>query len=313
MSDSLGQALLSPGGRYAQLSPETLEQLGKKAANLYLDKGVALNESIAKLAGAYEDISAEQIKRIVGFANTATYLGLHEKNKTAGAAHSYPQFRLADANAVLGDLSDGARPTVLTKTDVDYGKQPEKKTKISSAESDRLFDEALGIRHEKIASTTAEGVADRLLILKKDLVGLKDHLSHAADVLHIKCAEAREEYYTEVKRHLLEGNSFADVVAAARSTGAPAQKVASNLQPIIGRLLKEKVATARELRESAKGIDKIAHRIVNEQHPLVVSFGAIVGFSDEIDKLAVALDDVDVQITRVKDTIREAFIARKAC
>mgnify|MGYP003353403588 CR=1 FL=1 len=77
-------------------------------------QGQYRREAVAKLASAVPDMNAEQVKRVCEYANTNVYLALHDKNKTAGAGSSYPQFELADPSRVIQDLSDGAKPTVIT-------------------------------------------------------------------------------------------------------------------------------------------------------------------------------------------------------
>ena len=173
MHDDLTEYLLSDRST-ATISPEMLELLGKQAANQYLDSGISLNESIAKLAGAHPDINVEQVKRVVEFANTAVHLGLHDKNKTAGARESYPQFELADAGRIVQDLTDGARPTRLTQVDVEYGRQPQK-LKISEATSDALLADLFKVKEAQIRDDlgyTSEAVVD-------EIMGAKD-LSHLA-------------------------------------------------------------------------------------------------------------------------------------
>ena len=105
---------LSSTGQHAKLSPEALEMMGKQAANMFLDTGLSLNEAVVKIASEHHDINVEQLKRVAEFANTAVYLAKHDQSKTAGDSTSYPQFELADPARIVQDMSDGARPTVVT-------------------------------------------------------------------------------------------------------------------------------------------------------------------------------------------------------
>src|SRR5258708_3946623 len=97
MSDALTD-YISAGSEKAVISAESLELMGKRAASFLFDHGIPLNEGIRKIASEYKDINHEQIKRVVEFANISAYLTQHDKNKTAGAESSYPQFELADGN-----------------------------------------------------------------------------------------------------------------------------------------------------------------------------------------------------------------------
>lgn len=304
MRDELTEYLINDRHQ-TRISPEMLELLGKQAANQYLDDKIPLNESIAKLAGAYPGINSEQVKRVVEFANTAVYLGIHDKAKTAGAESSYPQFELADSGRIVQDLSDGASPTRLTTVDVAYGRQPEK-AKLSSATVDALLSDMFGVKTaEAELDYTRESVVDDILGVKSDLTALKDHLTGAASQLDFMWKEASDQYYEKVKRHLLDGGTFTDVLAAARIPGLPQEKVAHVLRPVVTQLLKEKVASAELLKAQSNDLVKVAHRVLNEEHPLVTLFRSLLSIDDEIEKVACGLEDVDVELSRVNGFIQE--------
>jgi hypothetical protein len=308
MADPLSQYLLSSSERHASISPETLERLGKEAANMYLDKGISLNEAVVKLASSFDDINAEQIKRVVEFANTSTYLALHDKSKTAGAGSSYPQFELADANRIVGDLSDGARPTTVTRTDADYGRQPEK-PKLSAARTDSLFAQAFGVEKTAKIELSKEAAVEDILQTKHSLQDLKAHLTHSGEQFDLMLKEAQTEYYDTIKRYMLEGNSLADVLAAARSTGVDQEKIAEVLKPVVETLIKEKVASPKTLKTQALGLSKVASRVVNERHPLVNLFGSVVSLTGECEKVAMSLEEIEEQLAKVHLFIQENFSA----
>lgn len=288
------------------VSPERLELMGKEAANLLMHEGVSLNESIAKLAGAEADINPEHVKRICEFANNAVYLAKHDQNKTAGASASYPRFTLADPNHVIQDLSDGARPKNLTPTDVDYGRLPERKEKVSSAESDDALAELFGMKTaEAMPEFSRESGVEDVMGAKSALIGLRDNLSNSAERFDLLRQEASENYYDSVKRHLLDGGGFEDVLHAAKSSGAPEGEVSRTLQPFVVRLLKEKVSSASALRCGVLGIEKVAHRVLNPEHPFVATFGALLSFDGELEKIATALEDIDARMSDVNAVIQE--------
>lgn len=294
--------------KHASIPAETLELMGREAATALLTKSIPLNESIAKLAGAHPDFSAEQVKRVVESANTAVYLAMHDKNKTAGAGSSYPQFELADAGRIIQNMSSGSKPTVVTQTDLDYASLPTRKDKISSADSDAIIDEMFKTSSKDLGYTK-DSVLDEVMAVKQDLVDLSNNLRSTGERFDLLHKEASEDYYQQVKAHLLGDGSFSDVIVAARSTGIDNEKLASAMKPVITRLLKEKIASAERLQEGSTGISKVAHRVVNDAHPLVTSFSAVILSSDEIEKIAVGLDDVETQLKRVQDFIKEEFCA----
>ena len=309
MSSELS-TLLASKSHHAKISPEGLELLGKEAANMFLSKGISLNEGVAKLAGAYPDINHEQIKRICEFANTDVYLAKHDKSKTAGADASYPQFQLADAARVIQDMSDGARPTVVTPTDADYGQQPLKKTKVSSTRSDELLEELFGMkeaRTREVLTFTKESAVREVTDARDVLIGLRDTLSSSGETVDLAYKEASAGYYETVKRHLLNGNGFEDVLIAARSSGVDKEKISHTLFPVVTQLLKEKVSTADVLKEAVKGMDKVAHRVINEDHPLVTLFKTVIALDGEIDKIASGLEQTEGELKKVNGFIRSYF------
>lgn len=290
--------------RHASISAESLELMGKQAANLFLDTGLSLNEAVVKVASVHPNINPEQIKRVIEFANTATYLAKHDQSKNSGSDSSYPQFDLADPGRVIQDMSDGARPTVVTKTDIDYGRQPLKKT--SSAMSDAMLEDMFKVEQiepEYSKDTLIQEVMDT----KSDLVQLKENLEHSAEKLAFDIESSIADYYNVMRDHLLDGGSFADILAAARSTGVSHEKVASVLQPFVVQLLSDKVVPPQVLKMGADGLDKVAHRVVNTAHPLVQSFSAIMMLNDELEKVAAGLESVEDQIGKVRSYIKENY------
>lgn len=310
MSSELSTLLA--GSHYARISPEQLELLGKQAANMLLNEGISLNEGVAKLAGAYPDINQEQIKRICEFANTDVHLAMHDKDKTAGAEASYPQFDLADPARIIQDLSDGARPTTVTQTDADYGRQPHKKEKVSSAKSDALLEEMFGMKEARQRAdldfsreTAIHGATEA----RDALIGLRDSLSSTGEGFDLSFKQASADYYDCVKRHLLEGGGFEDVMFAAKSSGATQEKLAEILSPVVIRLLREKVASSEALKEGVKSLDKVAHRVLNEDHPLASLFKSVVSLDHEIEKVASGLVQVEGELKKVNGFIKEHILA----
>lgn len=311
MTDALSNFLLD-GTRHASLSAESLELMGKTAANRLLNENMPLNETISKLAAAHADINGEQIKRVAEFANNAVYLAKHDQSKVAGAETSYPMFELADPFRIMQDMSSGSRPTVTTAVDAEYSRLPER-AKTASAEQDTIIEQAFGIDSSKVDPLTfsRETIVNNVFGTKDYLVGLKENLEHHAENFTMAVKEAQAEYYDLVKRHILDEGSFSDVVAAASSSGAPKAKIAEALRPVIERLMIEKVASpaALSVRDT---LEKTAQRAVNEEHPLVNTFRSILSLTAELEKVAHSLDEVDTQLDRVKGLIKEKFLGGHA-
>jgi hypothetical protein len=307
MRDDLTTYLISDRKHRPSLSPEALELMGKQAANRFLDEGIPLNEGIAKLASEHADINADQVRRVVEFANKATYLGLHDKAKTAGAKESYPQFALADSTVILGSLGEEASPLRTPTVDTDYSSSVEKRASIEGTVADNLLADLFQVKKTAEVAHTRDAVVEEIVSVKEDLTSLRDHLTHTASTLDTLWKEAQEDYYDHVRRHMLNGGSLADVVASSRIPGVEQEKISSALQPFVVRLLKDKVASPAQMQEQVKGFEKVAHRILNENHPLVTTFRAYLSLDSEIQKVASGLTDVEVELGRVNSFIKEKF------
>lgn len=300
--DEFTDYLLS-GKNHAKLSPESLEMMGKEAATMFLRDGVSLNDSISKLAAQHDYISPEQVKRVVEFANTAVYLAKHDQDKTAGSDHSYPQFDLADAGRVIQDLSDGARPTVVTNTDVDYNRQI-KKVKISSKETEQgLADMFKTASAEKDYSK--ETIVHEVMSAKETLTALQDNLMDRYNQHESLFKEAASEFYDVLKRHILDGGSFGEAYAATETITGDETKTL--LEPIVGRLIQEKVASVSQLKKQLAEGEKLAHGLVDPSHPLIQSYSAMIMSGEDLRTTMTALSEVQSELSDVNTFIKNAF------
>jgi len=308
MHDDLSRFITSGGSRGTAITPEKLELMGKEAANLLVEKSIPLNDSITKMAASLPEINSEQVRRVVEFANTASYLNYHEQHKTAGADSSYPQFDLADADVVLHNLSADHRPEA--SVDISYGRAPEKQ-KISTAKLETEL-ETLFLGTEKRASLdfTPETVVHHIMDAKDHLISLKNSLEHSGEQLDMLLKEAEASYYDDVKHHLLDGGSFADVVRGAMEIYGETDRLKEAMVPVLAQLLKEKVCSAKDLERVYPDLEKVASRIVDQEHPFVATAGAIASLREEIEKIATSLVEVDASLVRVKTAIREEFLDR---
>lgn len=310
MNVKLSTALASEG-KYANISPEKLELMGKQAANALIEKGISLNESISKLAASHNDINQEQIKRVCEFANTAVYLSKHDMAKNAGAGHSYPEFDLADPNRVIQDLSDGTKSTVTTKVDADYSRLPLKeKTSSAKSSAEKALEDLFMSKTASDLDFSEDTAINEVMAAKDQLRGLQGHLNNACEQFDLMFKEASAEFYEISKRHMLDGGSFVDIVKAAQATGADDGDVNNILTPVIKTLISEKVASAKALREQMRGLEKLSHRVVNEEHPLVKAACTILSAAEECETAVHGLHEVEAGLERVNSFIKEKLSAR---
>jgi hypothetical protein len=111
--------------KYAALSSEDLNTMGKRAADSYLSCGVPLNKAVVKLAQEHPSISPHQVKRVVEYANQETFQRLFDDNEKY-ASDKNIDFPLADPRIILHELNDGARPHIMTPPPDDYSQAPVK-------------------------------------------------------------------------------------------------------------------------------------------------------------------------------------------
>lgn len=299
---------LSNEGKHAKVSPEMLEMMGKQAANIFLEKNISLNESISKLAAAHDNINQEQIKRVCEFANTAVYLAKHDMAKTAGEKSSYPEFDLADPNRVVQDLSDGTKSTVTTKVDADYSKLPTK-MKVSSANAEAALEELFTSKTAEDLDYSQDSAINEVMAAKDQLKGLQGHLTSACEQFDMMFKESSAEFYELSKRHMMDGGSLVDLVKAAQATGASEADVGQVIAPVIKKLVHEKVASPKDLKEQMRSLEKVAHRSINPDHPLVKAAGAIITSVNECNKTVQGLTEVEAGLKQVNAFIKEKLSA----
>lgn len=309
MNVKLSTALANEG-KYANVSPEMLEMMGKQAANAFIEKGISLNESISKLAAAHHDINQEQVKRVCEFANTAVYLAKHDMAKTAGAKESYPEFDLADPNRVIQDLSDGTKSTVTTKVDADYSRLPLKeKTSSAKSKADVALEELFNSKTAEDLDYSKDSAISDVMSAKDGLKSLRDHLSSSGEQFDLMFKEASADLYELSKRHMLSGGSFSDIVKVAGSIGATAKEANDILTPVIKNLVMEKVSTAKALSAQMQSLEKVAHRTINPVHPMAKAAGAVLSAAREIEKTAYGLREVEEGLKQVNSFIKEKLSA----
>lgn len=304
--DELSNYLLS-GKKHANISSERLEMMGKEAATMFLEQKIPLNTGISKIAAEFPDISTEQVKRVVEFANTAVYLARHDQAKTAGSEHSYPQFELADAGRIIQDLSDGSRSTVVTKTDLDYDRAV-RKTKVSAATED-AFASLFKTAAAEEPTHTKDSIANQLLGMKEGLKGLKEYLSSEAKGVEAMFKSATAEFYDQTKQHMLEGGSFGEVYQAVKAVSDNEDELKGMMLPMIRSIINEKVASSETLK---KQMEFETSAEVDETHPLIQAFAGMVTAGREYQKIATALVDAETQLFEVEKAIKDTFLSKEA-
>ena len=184
------------------VSPESLKQMGTKAASLYIREKTPLNESISAMVKE-SSLNLEQVKRVAEYANNATFAHLfkgdYDKNIT---------FPMADASAILQTQPHQAKTA---------SRKVLPKTKYIAGQEYVSLDEAFGA--EEIEKVAGISESERGVLAKKflDLKIAKDNYSSEVDVLADNFAVKLSSLKELCKQAHVEGYSASTIGAAIES------------------------------------------------------------------------------------------------
>lgn len=315
---------LLTGSQATGVSPELLETLGKQAAARYVEDGIDLNDSIAKLASQHPQLENEHVKRIVEFANNEAFQHLFKTSNDKNV-----HFPVADPGVVIRDLKDGGSPAHDGKV-----LNPDNKNKQSEMRADASFggvsdyqkdptnipsggegfsnlesafaelgrqDQNSGLHGGgepisklagvQTATVQAGGHAnpiDDVYDQHLKLQAMESKLASAHETFDLMLQSAQEDFFKLAKREVLshDGADMVQVIQAVK-LAAPSDKLAfAILKPVAERLAKEGALTQKDIEKRA------ASAVLNPAHPLVASVAGIVKAAQEKVNSAAALSDV---------------------
>lgn len=171
--------------------------MGKRASVRYIEEDISLNDSITEFAKE-ASLTDEQVKRVVEYANNATFASLFKNNYNKNIT-----FPMADTNAVLGGVRE-------TKEKVAEAIMTTSKVKYVPGEEYVGLDEAFKTSEDFVKSASV----DRTSEYARDYLDLKQELDEtsreqtvlATDLLH-KLASLR----TLCKQASADGHSSSTV------------------------------------------------------------------------------------------------------
>lgn len=297
--EELPTSLLTQQEQAKPRTGEELETFGKHASKLYLaGQCKTLSEAVVesvKTAG----LSPEQVKRVVEFTNTSTYLekfaGDDPTTKVVtfeGGPASFPD--------VIRDLNDGSGGSVFDKAASlnDYLLPPPE-----------VADVALELKLAAAFQVEAEATLpyaeplQEAADMKDKLAGLYDEAQHEVNQLETRYLDLCDLLFNEVKQASLEGVPLGHVLQILGSVTDETDflKVAfEGLTPrlVSNEVFKDHVAVTESLQKTA-GVG-----LVNPEHPLVGIYG---DFCETLAKLAAtrlvqadAAEQLDVLSTFLK-------------
>ena len=288
-------------------SGEHLEVLGKKAAADWT-AGQHKTLTAAVTATVKEaQLSPEQVRRVVEFANTDAYLAAFRKE---GSTHRVVDFPggPADTADILRDLNDGVGGSVFDRGTGDYDSPPAGAKTASAGEEEALadlFDVKVG-GELPFADPHAEAYA-----LKDKIAGVCSHMQSEIGGLEVMYADLADRTYYQTKQAALEGVTLGEVLQAWQ-TVAPSDdhiKVAFTL--FTPRLLRDGVFYGIE--QMTASVDKTAGaRMVNPEHPLVVEFGEFCTVLSKLAELRAARAELRGHELHLHNYLKSASLAGDA-
>lgn len=293
--NELQQSMLQQSNARA-VAPEHLEVLGKEAAAKYCC-GVlpTLHEAVVEIV-KHAQLSPEQVKRVVEFANTEAYLTEFRKE---GSPHRVVHFDGGPANPseVLKDLNDGGGGTVFDPGTGDYDAPPDDRVKTSSARGEMALVNLFSLEPNDVPLAYAQPYQEVVDVHDK-LAAAYDNLNGQLGHLELVFDDLQSRLYGQVKQAALNGTSLNGVVQAW-STVAPSEeyvKIAFTL--LTDRLIEDGVFDSYE----ALGDSIVKHAsvgVVNREHPIVQDFSTFCETLSKLAQLRQAVEEVKQEQTNV--------------
>ena len=317
------EQLLTSSSSRGSVNPETLEYIGQKASNEFLEKRASLNSAIVKLASQNPDLNNEHIHRIAEFANNITFQHLFEKNSDKNV-----HFDIADPGVIIRDLRDGGSPAhdgKVLHNKGDYFRAPQREEKdafgdLSSGMEDILkrdtFNGESGqgdpvpqMDYQKLASgldPSYEGSANPINDVYAEHLRLqraKDEVSAAYETADLMHKQAQADFYRAVKTEVLSptGAGIGGVTQAMQKI-AGVKLSEQEIMPVVERLMRDGVSS--DLLSAQ--LTKTAGKLLNPAHPLVQSMSGLIKTAQERDVAHTALVDLEKGLEKTAGFLKQA-------
>lgn len=292
-----------------QVSPEMLEVLGNKAAQLFIQNGVPLNDAIKQVVAEDSNLGDEHLRRIIEFANNQAFQQLFENSEDKNI-----HFDVADPAVIIRDLRDGGSPAHDGKPlgiggKSDYQTPPTKPAngQDDMAQLSQLFaPQPLGTatgntQIQKMAGVETETVfnhanpIDDVYDLNIKLRSARSHLTGVNEEHDGVLKVAQEEFYSTVKHEILSDDGAGlGGVAAALSKVASVEEVKEVFSPVVNRLLHEGIDSEFLF----TSLTKHAGKVLNLEHPLITSWTGMQKAAGVKKITEKGLADIDKEIEK---------------
>ena len=307
-TDILQQLLSSSSSR--GVSAQLLESLGRNAATKFLKGESSLNDAITSLSSEYPDLQNEHVKRIAEFANNSVFQEMHSNSDDKNV-----HFEVADPGVIIRDLRDGGSPAHDGKTmqNSDYADKPDSSPDMGEFENAfqehaQMSDQGPEQESMKMASVSSihqlhanpiDDAYDAHIRMK----AAREKVAEVHERFDMILKQAEEDFYQIAKSEVLDPDGFG-IRGVVGATGAvsPTDGIAFQaLQKMAVRLVKEGAVSPKDLEKTASAGSM---KVVNEEHPLVVSFAGLVKAAQEKVRAFAALQEIDSGINQTDSFLR---------
>jgi hypothetical protein len=175
-------------------SKQELARLGKEASDMFLDRGLPLNDAIIKVASSRPDMTKEHVQRVIENANLLTF-----ENMFKGAENKHITFELAEPADVHAALDKTEQiPDPIYATEPAYGRREtfldhiEKEARVHTPPTHVQW------RRDYYATKSAA-----------------DHLEKSASALDASAEAETLRFIDMCKRAALDGNGLRPVLQLA--------------------------------------------------------------------------------------------------
>lgn len=291
------------------VSGEHLEILGKQAATIY-SSGVAstLNEAVIETV-KHAGLSAEQVKRVIEFANTDAYLTEFKKE----GAHRVVHFHGGPANPsdILKDLNAGGEASTFFRGSSDYHNPPQARSKMASmdktasvsAESDIL--DTFFQRYTESPSYPEVNPFREVIEFREKLAQEFDALTTELNDLEMHYEDLGEQVYGQIKQASLSGTPLGDVIRIWGAAVPSSEHIKIAFENLTPRLLNEGVIHSKDLTSSIAKTAGVG--LVNIDHPMFTSFKAYCAVLEKLAEVRSVRTDVRQGLAEL-----DSFLAKEA-
>lgn len=304
------------------VSGEHLEVLGKHAATQWVTGKQASIHAAVVDAVRGEQLSPQQVHRVVEFANQDAYLQEFRKEGSSKVVH----FDCGPAvpGEVLQDLNDGGGGSVYDRGSMDYRMHPSsvKHAAAERASMDKTasapeaaaaeglpklprlpaLPKAASSQYEphlwdlfnngKMAAVAFAEPLQPLVELRHKLAGARDLLISDLNSLELDYAEVSGQLYHQVKQASLDGVALSDVVAAWSAVTEDPLYTKLAFAALTPRLRREGVFNSLDA-VGASLMKQASRHPVNVLHPLVTTYADFVSTLNKLADARATLEELE--------------------